>query len=1039
MSSPTSAQRGASGLPAASRTAALILTVLLIFLIPSLGPSSRGSVKASAPNPAATASGDLSWLPLREPAWINCTRDNPGNNPNCDDYHPYWAIDFEADKGDPVYATRPGEVVTVRTGASCDLLDPIDNPGNYVEIAHEDGRLSQYMHLDDVLVEMHQWVGPETQIGTVGNTGDVRSFRDCDFYHLHYAEKLNGLHVEPASMLACNAHVIVEYPAHFGHSWDDIPSHEHQVVSDGTECLPGERDLISASGGAEFLIVRGERREIRSPHAYNDYGLNEDSISPASQEVLDRYPIGPPIYGVGQDADGSHSRNGRFVAGWLAMSATNRAGLGYAIQPVRTDALEATETSGLGGRFQRFDEGALQLRDSDDEAYGVRGGMWHCWSGSECNMWPKAYSGSYLGWPISDEYSWNGGQRQDFEGGYILWTSSSGAKPHGPLCYETSDGPRSFVCLTSDSEPPVDDADPEDLDNPSPDPPETTDTTHAPGAAGTCLGHVVTIWGTDGDDEIRGTNSDDVIHGLDGDDEILGRGGNDIICGGRGEDDIEGGDGNDEIDGGRDDDNIWGDDLYDEEHGDDLLFGADGDDYLIGGPGKDTILGEYGDDYLGGGPGDDTLAGFEGHDELWGEDGEDVLRGQAGDDLIEGGDDDDDISGGDGDDDIEGNDGDDTISGDAGNDQISGQDGADSIDGGDGADDIDAGNGDDYVQGGPGNDSIEGDDGEDTLIGGAGDDDIEGDHGSDEIHGSDGDDAIWGGSGRDTIDGGPGDDRIRGNSGSDVLVGGSGNDEVYGGDHHDSFISGPGNDRYDGESGADLLDFGAVPHLSSGVHVDLARGFALGDGDDSVENMENVVGTPFGDELLGDHRDNRIEGLSGDDTIRGREGSDDLHGGEGADSVRGGAGPDALFGGPGADSLKGNRDSDYIFGGDGDDMIRGGGNSDEVDGGSGDDRIAGGGGSDYLVGSGGDDLLKGSAGTDLIWGGDGVDTIKGGRGNDVLHGGNQDDVIKGNGDDDTLYGDDGDDLLKGGGGFDSADGGPGYDECRAQTTVQCEP
>ncbi|MEK7866080.1 MAG: hypothetical protein AAB434_05310 [Planctomycetota bacterium] len=35
-------------------------------------------------------------------------------------------------------------------------------------------------------------------------------------------------------------------------------------------------------------------------------------------------------------------------------------------------------------------------------------------------------TGSWLGFPLSDEYAIQGGRRSDFEGGYVVWNATTG-------------------------------------------------------------------------------------------------------------------------------------------------------------------------------------------------------------------------------------------------------------------------------------------------------------------------------------------------------------------------------------------------------------------------------------------------------------------------------------------------------------------------------------------------------------------------------------------------------------------------------------
>ncbi|MEO1524496.1 MAG: calcium-binding protein [Planctomycetota bacterium] len=112
-----------------------------------------------------------------------------------------------------------------------------------------------------------------------------------------------------------------------------------------------------------------------------------------------------------------------------------------------------------------------------------------------------------------------------------------------------------------------------------------------------------TIYGGNGDDDIRGSKGHDQIFGDDGDDTIRGSEGNDTIRGGRGVDSIFG------------------------ELGNDLLYGDDGNDKLYGDDGDDRLYGLNGNDELFGGVGDDSLYGGSGSDKLRGEDGDDYMDG----------------------------------------------------------------------------------------------------------------------------------------------------------------------------------------------------------------------------------------------------------------------------------------------------------------------------------------------------------------------------------------------------------------------------
>lgn len=182
--------------------------------------------------------------------------------------------------------------------------------------------------------------------------------------------------------------------------------------------------------------------------------------------------------------------------------------------------------------------------------------------------------------------------------------------------------------------------------------------------------------------------------------------------------------------------------------------------------------------------------------------------------------------------------------------------------------------------------------GADTLIGGNVDDTLYGDFG-DEDGGSILINAAF--TGNDLIRGGGGNDFLAGQVGDDILEGGSGDDSLDGGTN----TSGVG-------------DTAAFDQLNVAVSVDLNFGFAFGQGNDTLLNIENIRASSRNDSLGGNNLANRIEGLGGDDQIFGRAGNDKLFGGDGNDTIKGGADTDTLTGGKGADKLDGGGGIDFF-------------------------------------------------------------------------------------------------------------------------------
>ncbi|ASM36288.1 calcium-binding protein [Campylobacter sputorum] len=80
----------------------------------------------------------------------------------------------------------------------------------------------------------------------------------------------------------------------------------------------------------------------------------------------------------------------------------------------------------------------------------------------------------------------------------------------------------------------------------------------------------------------------------------------------------------------------------------------------------------------------------------------------------------------------------------------------------------------------------------------------------------------------------------------------------------------------------------------------------------------------YKDTLIGDDKDNVLDGGRGNDVLRGKGGNDTLIGGTGQDKIYGGEGDDILDGGQGWDYIEGNKGNDILYGGNGLDTLKGG-------------------------------------------------------------------------------------------------------------------
>jgi Ca2+-binding RTX toxin-like protein len=327
----------------------------------------------------------------------------------------------------------------------------------------------------------------------------------------------------------------------------------------------------------------------------------------------------------------------------------------------------------------------------------------------------------------------------------------------------------------------------------------------------------------------------------------------------------------------------------------DDLVGSAGPNSLDPGPGTNTLSGRGGDDQLVDRGGKDIFSGGPGFDSVtyFGEDADvtvtldDVANdgpGGAHDNVrsdVEA------VQGGHGDDHLVGNDkanllqgatGDDVLEGRGGND-ILGRDlspGSDEFIGGLGMDLVDY-----FFFGGDLTLSIDGV-ANDRVIGDPG-------QGVDNIHADV--ENVSGGLGDDRITGSAGSNRLAGGPGEDTLVGQGGNDTLLGGADDDTLTGGPG------------LDTASFADATAGVAADLLTGTANGDGSDSLNGLERLSGSPFGDHLVGTLGPNRLSGGAGADDLKGLAGNDVLLGGRGNDTLDGGQDSDACKQGPGSGSV----------------------------------------------------------------------------------------------------------------------------------------
>ena len=316
-------------------------------------------------------------------------------------------------------------------------------------------------------------------------------------------------------------------------------------------------------------------------------------------------------------------------------------------------------------------------------------------------------------------------------------------------------------------------------------------------------------------------------------------------------------------------------------------------------------------------------------------------------------------------------------------------------------------------------------DGDDLLISGLGNDELNGGTGNDILRGGEGDDILDGGDGIDTADY---SDRTQpvfftfiGNGNANVQVGGVGEDTirnieiVMGGWGDDRFIGDFNNNVFSGGEGIDSVEYG---NAAAGVRVDLQAGIAHS----LTGNLANIGN----DSLSGIEK---ILGSAYADQLVGNGLSNQLFGGSGNDLLDGGAGADTMVGGTGDDRYFVDSERDVIVERAIDDPDR--------------ETFSIGNKNDAVVASVSYTLGLDVAVEDLIAVGvltgsrrnanlnlTGNELEQGVLGNDganILKGMGGDDAMVGMGGNDNLFGGNGDDILLGGAGNDVLHGDAGKD------------
>jgi Ca2+-binding RTX toxin-like protein len=186
-----------------------------------------------------------------------------------------------------------------------------------------------------------------------------------------------------------------------------------------------------------------------------------------------------------------------------------------------------------------------------------------------------------------------------------------------------------------------------------------------------------------------------------------------------------------------------------------------------------------------------------------------------------------------------------------------------------------------------------GSDASDTFLGQGGNDTFTGNNGVDNLQGEAGNDtfiATSSSDGADIIDGGADSDTVDysvltskiiatldGTTQTTVTIGGSADDtiknieNIIGGTNDDTFTGNSANNTFDGRSSTngDIVSYNNVSDTGISIVIDLKNDTATGDGNDTLLNIENIIGGAGDDtiKMSTGTETNTIDGNNGTDTI----------------------------------------------------------------------------------------------------------------------------------------------------------------------------
>lgn len=166
------------------------------------GPNTSSTTFCAIKNPAIPSGQKIPiGKPVLESDYTFCSPYGKRNfgtkdKPKWDNHYGFDIGCTERHYNKPIFATADGTVDTVKYNKKG------SSAGNYIRINHGNGFKTYYMHLNQILVQQGQHVSAGCQIGTLGNTGGAKAFKNTlqtdyptmkkSISHLHYEMHYSG-------------------------------------------------------------------------------------------------------------------------------------------------------------------------------------------------------------------------------------------------------------------------------------------------------------------------------------------------------------------------------------------------------------------------------------------------------------------------------------------------------------------------------------------------------------------------------------------------------------------------------------------------------------------------------------------------------------------------------------------------------------------------------------------------------------------------------------------------------------------------------